>query len=90
MEKITKIYPALLNEGSKFNDLIERDIPRTFPNNEILHNPEGGKNRVMFDILKAYSVYDSEVGYCQGLSFCIGTLLMLKLQPVEGIFMIIN
>ena len=30
----------------------------------------------LFNLLKAYSLLDSEVGYCQGLSFVAGLLLM--------------
>jgi TBC1 domain-containing protein 4 len=30
----------------------------------------------LFNLLKAYSVQDKEVGYCQGLSFVAGILLM--------------
>lgn len=31
---------------------------------------------VLYKISKAYSIYDEEVGYCQGLSFIIAVLLL--------------
>lgn len=30
----------------------------------------------LFNVLKAYSIMDNEVGYCQGLSFIVGILLI--------------
>lgn len=29
----------------------------------------------LYNLLKAYSVFDSEVGYCQGLSFVVGPII---------------
>lgn len=31
---------------------------------------------ILFALQKAYSLYDPEVGYCQGLSFIVGSLLL--------------
>ena len=31
---------------------------------------------VLYKISKAYSIYDEEVGYCQGISFIIAVLLL--------------
>ena len=42
------------------------------------------KKKVSFRISKAYSVYDSEVGYCQGQSFLIAALLLQ--MPEEQAF----
>ena len=36
---------------------------------------EEGKE-ALYKISKAYSVYDGEIGYCQGLSFIIAVLLL--------------
>ena len=30
----------------------------------------------LFRVLKAYSIYDSELGYCQGTNFIVATLLV--------------
>ena len=38
----------------------------------------------LFRISKAYSVYDSEIGYCQGQSFLIAALLLQ--MPEEQAF----
>ena len=36
----------------------------------------------LFNLMKAYSLLDREVGYCQGLSFIAGILLMHVSQPI--------
>lgn len=54
-----------------------RDINRTFPAHEFFKEGGGGKGQeALFRISKAYAVYDTEVGYCQGLSFLAATLLL--------------
>jgi hypothetical protein len=30
----------------------------------------------LFNVMKAYSIHDREVGYCQGSAFIVGLLLM--------------
>ena len=52
----------------------------------ILINQEsgGGGQEALYRISKAYSVYDSEIGYCQGQSFLIAALLLQ--MPEEQAF----
>jgi hypothetical protein len=60
-------FPSFLAEDSKFSILIQRDLPRTFPLVEQFKDPNGKGQQDMYNILKAYSRYDQEVGYCQGV-----------------------
>ena len=53
---------------------ILRDIGRTFPEYAQFQDLEG--QRALFDVLKAYSMADLEVEYCQGMAFVAGTALM--------------
>ena len=53
---------------------ILRDIGRTFPEYAQFQDLEG--QRALFDVLKAYSMSDLEVEYCQGMAFVAGTALM--------------
>ena len=52
--------------------MILRDIHRTFPAHEFFKEAGGIGQESLYRISKAYSVYDSEIGYCQGQSFLIG------------------
>ena len=56
--------------------MIQRDLARTYPRLRLFKETSGEGQRAMGRILRAYSVLDSEVGYCQGLGFLVGPLLM--------------
>ena len=61
-------------------------FPRGFEKYSLLFNFHLNSNlRVFFLLfLQAYSVYDSEIGYCQGQSFLIAALLLQ--MPEEQTF----
>ncbi|KAL8207510.1 UNVERIFIED_CONTAM: TBC1 domain member 1, partial [Gekko kuhli] len=49
---------------------------RTFPTHPYFSAQLGAGQLSLYNILKAYSLLDPEVGYCQGLSFVAGVLLL--------------
>lgn len=49
---------------------------RTFPTHPYFSTQLGAGQLSLYNILKAYSLLDQEVGYCQGLSFVAGILLL--------------
>jgi TBC1 domain-containing protein 4 len=49
---------------------------RTFPGHPYFAKALGPGQLELFNLLKAYSLLDREVGYCQGISFIAGILLM--------------
>ena len=55
--------------------MIQRDIHRTFPADDYFKSIGTGQDS-LYRISKAYSLFDQEVGYCQGLSFLAATLLL--------------
>jgi len=55
---------------------IQRDIHRTFPAHNFFKEAGGIGQDNLFHLTKAYAVYDTEVGYCQGLTFLAATLLL--------------
>jgi len=72
------LYWQLLNEHCPYERAINQDLGRTFPEIPMFKTPEVRKQ--LYNIMKAYSVYDSEVGYCQGLSFIAGLFLMQNMK----------
>lgn len=56
--------------------MIQRDIHRTFPAHKRFKETGGSGQDALFKVSKAYAVYDTEVGYCQGLSFIAASLLI--------------
>ncbi|ORX43706.1 TBC-domain-containing protein [Hesseltinella vesiculosa] len=69
-------YVDLLKQPSPYDKMIQRDLPRTFPGHEYFKDPEGEGQEGLYNVVRAYSVYDGQVGYCQGLAFIVGPLLL--------------
>lgn len=55
---------------------IDSDVNRQFRENIIFRERYNLKQCSLFNVLVAYSMYNSEVGYCQGMSTLAGMLLM--------------
>ncbi|CAE7784161.1 EVI5 [Symbiodinium pilosum] len=55
---------------------IVRDINRTFPKHVLYRDKQGLGQQQLLNVLRAYSVFNAEVGYCQGMGFICGVLLM--------------
>lgn len=73
---MTDMYRVLLTKETKCETVIQRDIHRTFPAHKFFREIGGSGQDVLFKVSKAYAVYDTEVGYCQGLSFIAASLLL--------------
>jgi hypothetical protein len=69
-------YQNLLQETSPHEKLIRRDLPRTFPTLDYFKDKDGEGQEMLFNVIKAYSLFDKNVGYCQGLHFVVGCLLL--------------
>lgn len=69
-------YSQLLRLPSTHEKAIIRDLNRTFPSHEYFHDKAGVGQNNLLNIMKAYSLYDDEVGYCQGMAFVVGPLLL--------------
>ncbi|KAF7724360.1 hypothetical protein EC973_001148 [Apophysomyces ossiformis] len=70
------MYGQLVAEHSPYERIIQRDLARTFPHVDMFKQEGGDGQQALERVLKAYSLYDSLVGYCQGLAFLVGPLLM--------------
>ena len=69
-------YDLLLKQLTSQQHAILIDLGRPFPNHPYFSSPLGPGQLALFNLLKAYSLLDHEVGYCQGLSFVAGVLLL--------------
>ena len=68
---------VLLATSSPQEKLIRKDIARTFPKQDYFRSREGANGQEgLFNVCKAYSLYDPEVNYVQGMAFVVGPLLM--------------
>lgn len=73
---LENIYANLITRTSIHEKVIQRDLARTFPKHERFAEPGGPGQESLFNIIKAYSLYDTEIGYCQGIAFVVGALLL--------------
>lgn len=69
-------YEDLLKQLTSFQHTILIDLGRTFPKHPYFSSPLGPGQLALFNLLKAYSLLDPVVGYCQGLCFVAGVLLL--------------
>jgi TBC1 domain family member 4 len=69
-------YCELLRGLTEHQHAIFIDIGRTFPRHEFYKSAFGMGQLSLFNLLKAYSIIDPEMGYCQGLAFICGVLLL--------------
>lgn len=73
---LESLYEDLCQNHSSYERVIQRDLSRTFPQLDMFKDDGGEGQLAMGRLLKAYSLYDAHVGYCQGLAFLVGPLLM--------------
>ncbi|KAI3389977.1 hypothetical protein SNEBB_009183 [Seison nebaliae] len=76
------LYYQLVDRSSQLaanNDIIQvdRDIARTFRTNHFFVVDYCRYQRMLFRILIAYSIYNSEIGYCQGMCDIAAALLLI-------------
>ncbi|XP_044105810.1 TBC1 domain family member 4 isoform X2 [Neovison vison] len=69
-------YKELLKQLTAQQHAILVDLGRTFPTHPYFSAQLGAGQLSLFNLLKAYSLLDQEVGYCQGISFVAGVLLL--------------
>ncbi|XP_045120636.1 ecotropic viral integration site 5 ortholog-like isoform X4 [Portunus trituberculatus] len=80
-------YAEYLRTTSACEKVIRRDMARTYPEHDFFKEKDGLGQESLFNVMKAYSLHDREVGYCQGSAFIVGLLLMQ--MPEEEAFAVL-
>lgn len=65
---------------------IDHDLARTYPSHPLLDSPEGHAS--LRRVLVVYSFRDSHVGYCQGMNYVAGLLLLVMKTEEEAFWML--
>ncbi|XP_048197901.1 rab GTPase-activating protein 1 isoform X2 [Perognathus longimembris pacificus] len=86
-DHLVEKYRVLITKESPQDSAITRDINRTFPAHDYFKDTGGDGQDSLYKICKAYSVYDEEIGYCQGQSFLAAVLLLH--MPEEQAFSVL-
>ena len=69
-------FDSLVDQRSPYEGIINKDVGRSFPGVDLFRDALGPGQTMLSRVLRCYSLYDSEIGYCQGLGFLVGPLLM--------------
>jgi len=72
-------------ENPEVADSISRDVYRTFPGMDMFREEDGYGQTALSNLLRAYSAYDHDIGYCQGMGFIAG-LLIAEIPSEEQAF----
>jgi len=81
---VAKDLLSIQGNGSSDQEIF-RDLHRTFPNHVFFKDNQGNGQRLLYNVLKAYSLFDKEVGYCQGMAF-VAAVLLLYMPTEEDAF----
>eukprot|EP01133_Synstelium_polycarpum_P016779 gene16779-19954_t len=82
-------FEQYLNNDSDFVKQIDLDIDRTYRNHIFFRERFSAGQQSLFNVLKAYSVYDQEVGYCQGMSG-IASILLMYMSEEEAFWSLVS
>lgn len=74
---------------AEFLEIIERDLDRTFPETDRFVEKGGDGQKMLRDVLRAYAMYNKELGYCQGMGMLAGTLLM-QMPPEDAFWCLVR
>lgn len=69
-------FDRLLDEKSPYEGIINKDVGRSFPGVDLFRDAGGEGQKMLGRVLKCFSLHDKDIGYCQGLGFLVGPLLM--------------
>ena len=100
---VKDLYQKLDNEpmDKDIEEIIIRDLDRTFPNCTYFKDKYGNGQRKLLKVLSNYSKYNKQVGYIQGMGFICALLLtymdeertffmlhtLIKKYELEGIYL---
>lgn len=75
-KNLEEAFDNLQDEQSPYEGLINKDVGRSFPGVELFRDADGEGQKMLGRVLKCFSLQDKDIGYCQGLGFLVGPLLM--------------
>ncbi|XP_073704687.1 ecotropic viral integration site 5 protein homolog [Garra rufa] len=82
-------YSDLLKSSSPSEPLILRDLTRILTQHQLFHNKVATYQKPLFNVLKAYSILDPEIGFCQGSVFIVG-LLLTQIAEEEAFYIFVR
>ena len=91
-EENPTLYQDLLLKKVKKDSIIEQialDIPRTFPTNIFFRGKDPKSlEQPLFNVLLAFANQNSTIGYCQGLNYVVGMLLLVTKNEEQSFWIL--
>ncbi|XP_030630599.1 ecotropic viral integration site 5 protein homolog [Chanos chanos] len=81
---VRKQYSQLLKMSSPYEKVIRRELTKTLSHHTVFQGQDGLCQKPLFNVIKAYSILDKEIGYSQKCTFIVG--LLLTQMPEEEAF----
>ncbi|CAO3628570.1 unnamed protein product [Cunninghamella echinulata] len=75
-DTLKNTFETLLSQPTTNERQIDLDIPRTMHSHIMFRQRYGPGQCYLFNVLRAFANYDTEVGYCQGMASIVAVLLM--------------
>eukprot|EP00026_Physarum_polycephalum_P001327 Phypoly_transcript_01328.p1 GENE.Phypoly_transcript_01328~~Phypoly_transcript_01328.p1 ORF type:complete len:341 (-),score=25.61 Phypoly_transcript_01328:230-1252(-) len=88
-EHYSQRYSDLLMTDTEHVRQIDLDVNRTSRNHALFCERYGKGQQMLFNILRAYAVFDAEVGYTQGMSG-IGALLLMYMSEEDAFWCLVT
>eukprot|EP00930_Biecheleria_cincta_P032933 TRINITY_DN22809_c0_g1_i1.p1 TRINITY_DN22809_c0_g1~~TRINITY_DN22809_c0_g1_i1.p1 ORF type:complete len:477 (+),score=74.91 TRINITY_DN22809_c0_g1_i1:104-1432(+) len=85
--ELERKYADLSEKLNDWTQLIDIDIRRTFPE---LKTFDGPQQQRLKRVLNAYAGYNPRVGYCQGMNFVAGLLLLVSDSEEESFAVLVK
>eukprot|EP00742_Colponemidia_sp_Colp-10_P002756 GILJ01002946.1.p1 GENE.GILJ01002946.1~~GILJ01002946.1.p1 ORF type:complete len:386 (+),score=35.62 GILJ01002946.1:67-1158(+) len=84
------LYQQLLQEKEAPVEAdILRDVHRTFPKHILFRERHGSGQTSLLNVLRSFSIYNPEVGYCQGMGFITG-LFLIYMSEEDSFWMLVS
>lgn len=68
-------YRELLKRVCPYEKSIRQDLERSFNVKEFFGELNGEGHEALFNVIKAYSLFDQQIGYSQGMFYIVGCLV---------------
>ncbi|XP_005374278.2 PREDICTED: growth hormone-regulated TBC protein 1 [Chinchilla lanigera] len=91
MEQNPSYYQQLLQGEGKpdLEEAIRTDLNRTFPDNvRFRKTAQPCLQKALFNVLLAYGLHNQGVGYCQGMNFIAGYLILITKSEEESFWLL--
>jgi len=78
------------DKDEKIVDIIDRDIKRTYPENIYFRDVKNSQLLSLKNVLVAFAHHNKSVGYCQGLNYVAGMLLLITKDEKVSFWLLVE